>query len=444
MPWIHETTYVRYLLTALTGFVGFLGIHAGCSSDGGGSGDGSGNFAEGGSFSSGATGGTSATGGSTSGGTAGTSATGGSTSGGSSGSSSSGASGGTSSGGSSGSTSSGGSSSTPDASLPDVTFTYDAPVIEEDACAAEPFTAEPIPVSIYIMLDRSCSMGSGSGSRLQQAKDAITAFVNDSSSDGLGVALDVFPSSSSNDCQTSDYRNPTVGMNNLPGNAGAIITALGPLTNTGGTPTAGALRGATEFCRDYQDATSTRCVPIIISDGFPESNDCSSGDNNASTLGNIAAAALSSWDVNTFTMGLSGLNTAGWNVLHTIADNGGTDCDGNSSNAEYACDASAGTQAFIDALNAIRDAVLSCDFNMPTPPDGVPDFDEVNVLFTPSGGGTTETFNRVNDAGSCSGDSWYYDDNNNPTQVSLCPTACDKVQADSTGEVVIELPCLGS
>ncbi|HEY1535896.1 MAG TPA: hypothetical protein VGF76_17870 [Polyangiaceae bacterium] len=65
-----------------------------------------------------------------------------------------------------------------------------------DACAAHASTAQPIPLDMYIMLDTSSSMldlTTGTVSKWDAVKTALTSFLNDAASAGLGVGLQYFP-----------------------------------------------------------------------------------------------------------------------------------------------------------------------------------------------------------------------------------------------------------
>jgi hypothetical protein len=65
-----------------------------------------------------------------------------------------------------------------------------------DACAAHVSTAEPIPLDMYIMLDSSASMldpTSATVTKWDAVKTALTSFLNDTASAGLGVGLQYFP-----------------------------------------------------------------------------------------------------------------------------------------------------------------------------------------------------------------------------------------------------------
>jgi hypothetical protein len=86
--------------------------------------------------------------------------------------------------------------------------------------------------------------------------------------------------------------------------------------------------------------------------------------------------------------------------------------------------------------SVVVSAAVPCRFSVPEPPAGM-SFDPaaVTVTFTGSSGGMY-TYPRALDAARCTdaaGDSvraWYYDDNDAPTQILLCPAACMEVESD--------------
>ena len=64
--------------------------------------------------------------------------------------------------------------------------------------------------------------------------------------------------------------------------------------------------------------------------------------------------------------------------------------------------------------------------------------EEVNVYWTPEGGGE-ELLPRVDDANQCGGqEGWYYDDPVTPTLINLCPTSC----GETRGELRLEFGCM--
>jgi hypothetical protein len=90
-------------------------------------------------------------------------------------------------------------------------------------------------------------------------------------------------------------------------------------------------------------------------------------------------------------------------------------------------------------FNHIADSVISsmaCQFSVPANVNP----QEVSLRFTPSSG-PAQDWPNVADAGSCSGLQWYYNDNNNPTMIYLCPQACDLAKNDD-GATVEVLACV--
>ncbi|MBN2725374.1 MAG: hypothetical protein JXR95_15020 [Deltaproteobacteria bacterium] len=91
----------------------------------------------------------------------------------------------------------------------------------------------------------------------------------------------------------------------------------------------------------------------------------------------------------------------------------------------------------------IDSAVMSCDWEIPAPPEGEDlDPDLVNVEYTSS---STESvfIGRVNTADDCADVSqgWYYDDNNDPQNIHLCPSSCTWVQGDTGAAINIHFGC---
>ncbi len=86
---------------------------------------------------------------------------------------------------------------------------------------------------------------------------------------------------------------------------------------------------------------------------------------------------------------------------------------------------------------------LPCEYLLPPPPMGESfDPNKVNVEFT-SGDNNTQTIFKVDDESKChpQNGGWYYDDNNNPTSIKLCPKSCDLVSNDPMGKIDILLGC---
>ncbi len=312
-----------------------------------------------------------------------------------------------------------------------------------------------VPVAIYLMLDESWSMVP----LWPGAYNSINAFVNDPISAGVNVAIQYFPFPDElvvNRCDGTGYDTPAVPMGELSAHAAQITDNLATHAPIGiGTPTEGALRGATEFCHNYQQQNpDVRCVAVLITDGEP--NGC---DQNHDNLVNIATQAYAN-DVMTFAVGLAG---ADFNLLNRIAmEGGGEDCD---PGPQYACDVTADAEGLVEALNRIRDSVaiethiethvethlvpvtktvgkpLECEWQVPEPdPQYGFDVEKVNVRLTaPS---IDETMlGKVDGLSNCVVNGWYFDDPSTPTRIIACPETCTMIQSTFQATVDIQLGC---
>lgn len=346
----------------------------------------------------------------------------------------------------------------------DAGATSDGSVTDASACAAESTKAEQLPLDMYIMLDQSGSMdGSvpGGGSRWTAVSGAFKTFVNQQGAVGIGVGIQYFPippasstcsptclsdadcggqiltclfgiciNCDTDSCAAADYAKPDVEIAPLPGAAAALIASIGKHGPTGGTPTSAALQGAI----DHAKAWGTQNPNHVVIDVLATDGDPSGCDEDLNHINAIAAAGVSGTPkVLTFVVGVGTSLTA----LNGIAAAGGT-------GQALLVDTNQNVnQQFLDALNKIRGAALSCSYLIPKPTMGTPNFDSVNVQYTPGDGGATAVFPKVKDKASCpaAGNAWFYDDNAAPKQILLCDATCDKVSADTKGQIDILLGC---
>lgn len=95
------------------------------------------------------------------------------------------------------------------------------------------------------------------------------------------------------------------------------------------------------------------------------------------------------------------------------------------------------------ATEVITAAGLPCDYTIPPPPAGETfDSSKVNVIYTDANGVEHEILNVPNAAACHPQDGgWYYDDNNNPQSIHLCPASCDAVSVDAAGTIDILFGC---
>jgi len=337
----------------------------------------------------------------------------------------------------------------PDAEL-DVSFAYDAPEFDstlnqDSACAATTAEAKPVPLDIYLILDATgsmgsdCNVGSGTASKWCRSVNSIAGFVQDPSAVGNRMALQFFSSSINATCSGTYYANPKVALGELPANVQPIINALNAQAPSGLTPTEAALRGIASFTKAKQTPGRVM-IGILVTDGDP--TDCNESD---ATLANIVGNHLATNGIKTFMIGMTG---ATFSSLETIAVKGGAPahanyCAAGVNSCHYYSVGDGDPQAFVAALKQIQQSAIGCTYQMPTTDAGLINPDKVTVQYTP-GGGAAQELQKVDSEAQCVAGAWYYDNNANPTLISLCKQTCDTVQADSNAKVDILLGCLGS
>ncbi|MEZ4370684.1 MAG: VWA domain-containing protein [Polyangiaceae bacterium] len=294
------------------------------------------------------------------------------------------------------------------------------------SCANDSAQAQLAPVDLYVMLDRSCSMA---GTPWNTVTGALTTFINDPYSTGVGMGIEYFGNGSSSYCSSSNYANPNVGIALLPGNAASLTSSISGTGVGGNTPTKPAIDGAISRAITNQSNTGRKTVVVLATDGLP--NDCSSSVSNVQT--SIANGFNGSSQINTFVIGVG--TGAGVTNMNSWANAGGT----NQAIVVAANDA----QGFIDALTAIRNQGVSCTFDIPTPTSGTIDPAQVNVVYTQGNGSGTSAILKVTNAAACgTNGGWYFDNNTNPTKVTLCPTTCSTVSADPYAQIEVVFGCL--
>jgi hypothetical protein len=306
-------------------------------------------------------------------------------------------------------------------------------------CVGDRYAGEQIPLDIYIMFDVSCSMScpaeetgpglccmGGPNPRIDQVRSAVTSFLNDPNSAGLGVGIGYFGfmQGGQTSCDPSKYSSPSVPVGALPGNAAALIASLNAARPTGETPTGAAIRGACTYASQWQAKNSGhKTVVLLVTDGFPEAPTTSANGGCTPTIDDAVQAATTcsshspSLPVYVVGVGMQLTN------LGDIAAAGGT-------KTPFIVGGAAITQQILDALNQIRAlAQIPCHIKLPPPPTGTTlKLDEVNVGSCQSGG-QGQIFTNVPQMSGCDAKSggWYYDDPSSPQQIILCGQTCDAV-----------------
>jgi hypothetical protein len=324
-----------------------------------------------------------------------------------------------------------------------------------DECPGVAFAAEPLPVDMYIMFDKSTSMDEELGSENRKIWDSATAairsFVQNPRAAGIGVALQYFGLPDT--CNPDAYAVPEVPLGRLPGVANDIIASLDRHAPSTLTPTAPAVDGALRYMRAWAATNPDRAaVVVLVTDGFPtqcgvqcsvdtdcQGGSCQSGMCAPNSISEIEALAKRYADMDppilTFVVGFS----AGLANLNNIARGGGT-------GQAFLIESGDIEEQFVNAMLSISSTPLACDFDIPEPEDDnlVFNKDLVQVIYTPHATRQPEEIPYLTHAGACSinqGRGWYYsyDDNNHtPTKIHICADTCKRFAA---GSVSIKLGC---
>jgi hypothetical protein len=138
--------------------------------------------------------------------------------------------------------------------------------------------------------------------------------------------------------------------------------------------------------------------------------------------------------VETFVVGLPG---AGQPTIDAIAAAGGT--------TQGFLIGSGNTEAdLLAALDAIRGQAVACSF--PVPPASDPSKPTnpalVSISYTDSSSGQVVKFPKVSGPTDCGpSGGWYYDNEQNPTTITLCPTSCAAVQGTVNATLDAAIGC---
>jgi len=334
------------------------------------------------------------------------------------------------------------------------------------SCAATSNKAEQVPLDMYVMFDQSGSMttDTGNGTRWAAVTGAFKNFVQQPSAAGIGVGVQYFPlppSSSGmcpakcasnadcvacggicfpilntclgggdDSCFAGDYAKPDVEIAPLPGVAPAIVQSLDGHTPTGGTPTSAALDGTIQHAKEWAIAHPDHVViSVLATDGAPGS--C---ETDLAAINALAAAGANGVPkILTYVIGVGDALEA----LNGIAQAGGTGqaflVDSNQNASEQ----------FLQAMNEIRGAALSCSYLIPQPPPGEKiDYNAINVQYTPDGGKPT-IIPQVKSKAECplDGLAWFYDEPAAPKQIILCDASCGIISQDAKAKLDVLVGC---
>lgn len=300
------------------------------------------------------------------------------------------------------------------------------------------------PLDLYIMLDRSTSMGQPLGGAAGQptqwagATLGIQQFVQSRAAAQTRVGLQLF--GVPDVCNPQAYATPAAPVEAIPDGVADIIGAMGAVFPTTQRPTYPALQGALEHMAQRAPSHPDRqAAVVLVTDGPPtqcsenQSPKCPNCSLSATALADLARQfAQGSPPVLTFVVGIGeGAN------LSAVARAGGT-ADA------FVINAGDVQSQVRDALGSIASPPPDCDLPLAPPPNlGTPaNLDQISVWVHPAGG-PEQLIPRVAGPADCEsepGRGWYAVPPSSPTTIRLCPRACGDIAG---GSVAIGVGCPG-
>lgn len=305
---------------------------------------------------------------------------------------------------------------------------------------------ESSPLDIYLVLDRTGSMGTDCAyvagnappvsSKACFATYALADYLIEVSP-AVETSLAFNLMSLSNDCSGSSYDPALIASTSLPvASDSALVQRISDENFSGGygTRIEGALRGIANYTENHQ-TSGRETIGVLITDG-----DATNCDTNNANLAAIIADHLTSTGLRTFIIGMDG---ASEDRLEELAIAGGAEphddfCGDVTAPCHYWNVGDASGNVLASALQAIsQQAVpLPCEIDvaaLTAPENEELDYGKVNVTLTQ--GEVVTTIPQVSMAAACPTDqpAWYYDVPGSPTKIVLCDSACDTVTAAGDG-----------
>jgi hypothetical protein len=240
------------------------------------------------------------------------------------------------------------------------------------------------------------------------------------------------------DCSKEAYSKDLVApIALLPAASPALVTALNGVYPNGGTPTRPALEGAVDVAVTHAAATpGHRTIVVLATDGFPFGCTNNAVADSAKAADDGLKRGIKTFVVGIFSAADQAESKKSFDQISSAGGAGAAFIINTDENV---------AQALKKAFDDIRREALTCEFPLPKPEAGTPDYGKVNVRYTP-GTGAAEVFPNAPDAAGCSADKggWYYDVNpatGTPTKVTLCPSACTRVKADPAAKIDVVQGC---
>lgn len=323
-------------------------------------------------------------------------------------------------------------------------------ITRDAACADGTGTADAIPAVVQMVIDISGSMDWGADgdkfpprnmSKWDITKAALTAAVETLPAN-IAVGVNLYPRGGECDTRVD----LPIALLGAAGSAQrrAFNTAIGRVRPNGGTPTHAAYKFGSETVA--ASMLAGKKFVLLITDGVPTYTLECMGDGQTPVddqplIDEVAKSASSG--ISTFVIGSPGSEPARPD-LSQMATKGGTAKAGCSDKGPTYCHLDMTTATdFGKALSAgladVAGQIGTCEFTVPPAPKGKTlDPKLVNVLYTTGAG--KETSIPQDAKGDCAS-GWQYDNDQNPTKITLCGSDCDAVKADQGAKIDVIFGC---
>ena len=310
---------------------------------------------------------------------------------------------------------------------------------DASACVGVEVAAEPLPVDLFAVVDRSGSMSEATltgVSKWYATKMAFHDFLEHAPR-GMGFGLSLFPvpGSTTASCATDYYRAQALPISDAQQMADGAMARLNAMPPQGQTPTGPALTAALDLAKAYALEHVDRSVVVVLAtDGLPTT--CAPSDTKALAL--LAKAALEGpAHVRTLVVASRSLDGTDLSGFESIARAGGTE-------RSLVIDPHADFAGQLtSALTTAAAREVACDLAIPEPPVGAHlDYDAVNVVL--DAGDDRVILPRVSGPASCATrGGWYYDidpADGAPQRLNMCKSSCERADSSATG-LRVELGC---
>jgi hypothetical protein len=277
----------------------------------------------------------------------------------------------------------------------------------DTTCGGQQFTVHRVQPNVFMVVDRSGSMGEpiASGSFTKKWDDLKVALGSLVSGFDSQIRLGMSLFNRDGNCAAGQIDTP-VG----PGNGSTVMNQLGATSPGGNTPTAATL----DYVRQHaglNDASRPNVV-VLATDGVPNCGD-------TDVAGKITALYNSTPSVRTFVIGLGTETSSNPGLLNSWADAGHTARVGTT--RYYQSNTS---QDLADAFQTIVGGIVSCSFSLSTAP---PDPGQLYVWL----GGVQVPLDAAN--------GYTYADG--PPSVTLNGGVCDQLKADPSKTIQVVYGC---